>query len=306
MNLPVMIACLAASITAAWTAWVLLGLRNRSPHTADVLLNPYQLQRLEVMRRSNQTFAFAEQLVSELVELNPPRGDAKEAKLQLALSMHSRWKVWKPNEFIATKLVESALVACTLVALLSWFLGVTISLLLGAGVGLLFPFLAKRSMLSKLSKQLGSSRSRLPFVVDQIALMMQAGANFEESLKAVVEDDGRHPLTREMAVVLNEIDAGVTRREALLNLRERIPSEEIEEFVFAVTKGEELGTPLSEILLEQSEQMRVKRSLWGEKAAAEAEVQIVFPGMLVMVACLIVVLGPIMLPPIVNLFAGGE
>jgi hypothetical protein len=48
--------------------------------------------------------------------------------------------------------------------------------------------------------------------------------------------------------------------------------------------------------------MRIKRSQWGEKAAAEAEVQIVFPGMLIMIACLIVIIAPILLPAVFNLF----
>ena len=66
--------------------------------------------------------------------------------------------------------------------------------------------------------------------------------------------------------------------------------------VFAINKGEELGTPLSAILRDQAEQMRLKRSQRGEKAAAEAQVNIVFPGMVVMIACLLVVIAPIVLP----------
>lgn len=305
MNTLMLPACVAAGLTASWSAWVLLSLKaanRKHPEASDA----YEQQRLTVLRDSNATYRFAEQLVRELVVLNPLRGDAKEARLQLALSMQPNWRLWRTNEFVAIKMVEAAVVAVVLVAILAWVLGVPIALLVGGAVGLLYPVLSKSSILSRLKKQLNARRSRLPFVVDQIALMMQSGANFEESLQAIVDDNDPNPLTSELATVLHEINAGVTRREALLNLRQRIPSEEIEEFVFAVTKGEELGTPLSEILLEQSEQMRVKRSLWGEKAAAEAEVQIVFPGMLVMIACLIVVLGPIMLPPIVNLFSGGE
>jgi hypothetical protein len=47
--------------------------------------------------------------------------------------------------------------------------------------------------------------------------------------------------------------------------------------------------------------MRLKRSQWAEKAAAHAQVKIVFPGVLVMVACLLVVMAPIMLPAILQL-----
>ena len=72
--------------------------------------------------------------------------------------------------------------------------------------------------------------------------------------------------------------------------------------MFAINKGEELGTPLSAILREQAEQMRLKRSQRGEKAAAEAEVNIVFPGMVLMIACLLIVIAPIILPAVLALF----
>ena len=50
--------------------------------------------------------------------------------------------------------------------------------------------------------------------------------------------------------------------------------------------------------------MRLKRAQWGEKAASEAEVQMVFPGMVTMIACLLVIVAPIVLPVIVTFLEG--
>jgi hypothetical protein len=52
----------------------------------------------------------------------------------------------------------------------------------------------------------------------------------------------------------------------------------------------------------QADQMRLKRSQWGEKAAAEAQVQMTFPAMIVMLACMLLVLGPFVLPPLLHMF----
>jgi tight adherence protein C len=139
---------------------------------------------------------------------------------------------------------------------------------------------------------------RLPFAVDQIALMMQAGAEFEGSLQTVVRDNADHPLGAEMGEVLRQVSLGRPRGQALEDLRRRLDDKDVSELVFAINKGQELGTPLSVILREQADQMRLKRSQWGERAAQEAQVQMVFPGMLVMVACLIVIIAPILLPAI--------
>ncbi len=139
-------------------------------------------------------------------------------------------------------------------------------------------------------------RLRLPFVVDQIALMMQAGAEFEGSLQTAVRDNADHPLGRELAEVLRQISLGRPRTQALNDLRMRLDDKDVSELVFAINKGQELGTPLSGIFREQADQMRLKRSQWGEKAAQEAQVQMVFPGMIVMVACLIIIIAPILMP----------
>ena len=92
------------------------------------------------------------------------------------------------------------------------------------------------------------------------------------------------------------MNLGRTRNEALEHFAERVHAEEVSEIVMAIVKGEELGTPLASVLRTQSDALLLRRSQWAEKAAADAQVRIVVPGMLVMIACLIIVLAPFLLP----------
>ena len=62
------------------------------------------------------------------------------------------------------------------------------------------------------------------------------------------------------------------------------------------------GFIFARLEIDQAEQMRLKRSQRGEKAAAECEVKIIFPGMVLMIACLLVIITPIILPTILELF----
>ncbi len=55
--------------------------------------------------------------------------------------------------------------------------------------------------------------------------------------------------------MLNDIDAGRSRRQALDEWKTRMRDGDVAELVFAINKGEELGTPLSAILMEQAEKM---------------------------------------------------
>jgi len=88
------------------------------------------------------------------------------------------------------------------------------------------------------------------------------------------------------------------REDALRNFVTRTQDEDVAEVVLAIIEGEELGTPLAKILRIQAEQMRQKRSQWAEKASSEAEVTLVFPAMLIMIACLILVVAPFILTAI--------
>jgi len=134
--------------------------------------------------------------------------------------------------------------------------------------------------------------------LDLIALTMEAGASFIESMTIAAKENQNHPLGQQLAEVLRDMSVGRTRKEALEDLQDRLGDENVTEITSAIIKGEELGTPLSQILRSQADQMRLKRSQWAEKAAAEAQVNIVFPGMIVMIACLIIVLAPFVLGPL--------
>lgn len=133
---------------------------------------------------------------------------------------------------------------------------------------------------------------RLPYAVDLLALMMEAGASFDEAVATLVEESPRHPIGEEFGFLLREIQLGRLRRDALIQMRDRLQDDNVREFITAILNGEEFGTPLSRILRIQADQMRLKRSQWAEKAAGEAQVKIVFPGMLIMIACLLIIVTP--------------
>ena len=93
--------------------------------------------------------------------------------------------------------------------------------------------------------------------------------------------------------MLRQISLGRPRNEALQALQDRLHDDDITKWCSQSTRAKSSARRSSAILRDQAEQMRLKRSQRGEKAAAEAQVNIVFPGMVVMIACLLVVIAPI-------------
>jgi tight adherence protein C len=264
--------------------------------------HPFERQRRDELRAGNFIYRWFEPLVDEIAAIFHRRDSKALAGLQRDLVISREKLPWRPEEFLAVKWLEG-IAGGGVFFLILWLAGwSTTAFVLGAGVAVLYGFLGPKFVRDRAKKRISRIRMRLPFAVDLIALMMEAGGGFQECLQTTVIENGDHPLTEELSEVLRQISLGRPRHEALKALQERLNDPDIDELVFAVNKGEELGTPLSAILRDQAEQMRLKRSQRGEKAAAEAQVNIVFPGMVVMIACLLVVIAPIVLPAVLALF----
>lgn len=121
---------------------------------------------------------------------------------------------------------------------------------------------------------------------------MEAGASFLDSLKQAVNEFEGHPVSIEFGRVLTDMNMGKARTEAFDNVRKRLNDEEIGAIIGSIIQSEELGTPLSHIFRTQADLLRVKRSQRAETLAGEASVNMLLPGVLVMAAAVLIILGP--------------
>ncbi len=259
----------------------------------------FEQSRRDQLRRVSRLYRWFEPLVDELVRFFPDGHATDKLKHHLDLTADS--PPWTASEFMAVKSIEAGMIGFAIMAFVTLLTMPWLGLGMAIITGLIYPSLARNSVINRGQRRLRKIKLRLPFAIDQISLMMEAGAGFEDSLRTVVADNREHPLSLELAEVIRQMSLGRPRRQALAGFRDRMADDDISEIIFAIVKGEELGTPLSHILREQAGQMRLKRSQWGEKAASEAEVQMVFPGMITMVACLLVIVAPILLPVVIAL-----
>ena len=160
--------------------------------------------------------------------------------------------------------------------------------------GAVAPFLTVSSFAGERSKAIGR---RLPSAIDLLALSMSAGLDFPNALRQVVEKSGtpNDPLVEELSLILQSLQLGRTRRQALEELAERSPIDAVSEFVNAVIQAELRGNPLAEVLRIQAEISRQRRTVTAEEAAAKAGVSMLMPLVLVFVAILILIAGPMVI-----------
>jgi len=153
----------------------------------------------------------------------------------------------------------------------------------------------RRRLAQAAERRLVLIKRRMPYFLDLMTLLMEAGSSFLDALKQSVQEFEGHPIAAEFGRVLTDMNMGKTRREAFDNLRDRLSDDEISSIVGSIIQSEHLGTPLAEVFRTQSDVLRVKRSQRAETVAAEAGVRMLLPGVLIMAAAVLLILGPFML-----------
>jgi tight adherence protein C len=272
----------------------------------------FELQRRQKLGQGSFVYRNLPGLVEQLAAWNLRRARAQESRLrpgartslgQLAqnLTASAETLPWRPEEYLACRQIESGGVGFLGLALAGlWFDDIVMPLCVAAGALVLWLQLSLAQVAGRARRRRDTIRRRLPFALDMLALMMEAGASFPEALTAVVNENREHPLGKELGEVVRETSLGRTRKESLQALQQRLADEDISELVFALVKGEEMGTPLAETLRAQAGQLLLKQVQWVEKESAEAQVLIVFPGMIIMLACLLIIVAPFVLSALYN------
>jgi tight adherence protein C len=143
----------------------------------------------------------------------------------------------------------------------------------------------------------------IPGAVELAAMCMSAGLDFPGALRRIVDSaaDPAAPIIEEFGRVLREIDLGRTRRSALEGFAERVPTDQVREFVNSVVQAEEKGSPLANVLTVQAQTQRMRRSIAAEEAASEAALMLIGPMTLIFVCVIALLLGPV----VVRFMTGG-
>ena len=133
---------------------------------------------------------------------------------------------------------------------------------------------------------------QLPDVLDILTVSVESGLSFDSALAKVVEKNYGE-LATEFKKVLNEIQLGKTRREALKNMSVRCDADDVRLFISSIIQAEQLGVSIGKVLRIQADQMRIKRRQRAEELAIKAPVKMLLPLVIfVLPGIFVVILGP--------------
>jgi tight adherence protein C len=132
----------------------------------------------------------------------------------------------------------------------------------------------------------------LPDALDLLTISVEAGLAFDAALSQVARNT-EGPLAAEFARVLQEMQIGLGRANALRALGERSNLPDLRSFCSAMVQADSFGIPVGQVLRVQSNEIRVKRRQRAEEAAQKIPVKIMIPLVLFILPSLfIAVLGP--------------
>jgi tight adherence protein C len=164
--------------------------------------------------------------------------------------------------------------------------------LLGLFFGWYLPEWILRSKSGERQKEI---QRALPDALDLLSITVEAGLGFDAAMARVARQAGG-PLGEELHRVLQEMQIGKTRGDALRDLGERTNIPELKAFVLAMIQADIFGISIAKVLQVQAREMRIKRRQRAEEQAQKVPVKIVFPLILCIFPSLfIVLLGPAMI-----------
>jgi tight adherence protein C len=143
----------------------------------------------------------------------------------------------------------------------------------GAVLGYYLPVMQLKSQIKR--RQDGIVKS-LPDALDLLTICVEAGLGFEQAMGKVYEK-WDNDLSIAFGRVLQEIQLGKRRGEALRDMSNRMDVPDVTTFVAALIQAEQLGVSVAKILRIQSDQMRVKRRQRAQEKAQQAPVKMMLP-----------------------------
>ncbi|HEY4689849.1 MAG TPA: type II secretion system F family protein [Anaerolineae bacterium] len=282
---------------------IIIGLSARDPkESLQARLAEYSArEQMATLEEIELSLPFSERIIAPMVRnaaefvkrFTPERTlEATRHKLDLAGNPSN----WSPAEFFGVRAVAMVVLAALIFVVLSITqaeLGMRILMtVVFAALGFFLPALWLGSKIR--SRQHNVVKS-LPDALDLLTVCVEAGLGFDLALKKVTEK-WDNELSRAFVRLLQEIQLGRLRRDAMRDIAARMEVPDMTSFVAAIIQAETLGVSIAKILRIQSDQMRMRRRQRAEEKAHQASIKMIIPMVfLIFPSIWIVLLGPAIL-----------
>ena len=246
---------------------------------------------------------------SAFSSLNPNGGMVDRLDLFLLKTMHLDVKIEELNMMLGRPQKPSPLDILHLKEAFAAGFGVGAAYLTGQPLLILFGvagfFVPDSIFNGRVRTRQSDIMRNFPTMVDLMALTIEAGLDYMAAIERILKNirpEQRTELEKELEKMVNEVQLGYTRRDALKRLAMRTGIPEIRSFVGLIIQSDELGTSLVELLRNYAADMRFRRLNKAEKLAAQAATKMLIPLFIFIFPTVFIMM---LAPMIKGLMAGG-
>lgn len=137
---------------------------------------------------------------------------------------------------------------------------------------------------------------KMPFIVDMLALSVEAGLDFMAAIQKVIEKAPPSALADEFEILIKDTRIGASRADGLRQLAWRVDLLQVSSFCATLIAADSVGASIGPILKTLAAELRQKRTALVEKKAATAATKILFPTLFFIVpAVFIMIAAPILI-----------
>jgi tight adherence protein C len=226
--------------------------------------------------------------------------DDQSARIRRRLDLAGNPENWDVNRIIAFKML--GLIGGAI-------LGLLIGLLFQSGFSTILGLIVVSGLLGYFGPnialyQVGYNRTQqmardLPDALDLLTISVESGMAFDSAVSQVARNT-TGPLAEEFFRLLQEMQIGLSRSDAIRAMGERSDIPELRNFASSMVQAERLGIPVANVLRIQAGEMRTKRSQRAEEMAQKVPVKILFP----LIFCILPVLFIVILgPAVISIFS---
>jgi len=286
-----------ASVLLGAAVFVLLRTVANTLHTDDLeqdLEWRYDVNRINELRKADLFYRVFQPLIQLFARFN--RGAFPEMLVLMNREIQAAGmpRYWTAAEYLAKLELTALLISPAIFYSCMQFMDLP-GTVMASVLTVMTVVILRRQLAHRARYRLLLIKRRMPFLLDLLTLLMEAGSTFIQALKQGVYEFRFHPVGQEFGRVLAEMNMGKSRTNALEALRDRLHDDEVTGIVGSIIQGEQLGTPLARIFRTQAEVLRMKRTQRAETMAGEAGVKMLLPAIMIMAATVLVILGPFIL-----------
>lgn len=131
----------------------------------------------------------------------------------------------------------------------------------------------------KIARRQQEIMNKMPFIVDMLALSVEAGLDFMAAMQKVIEKAPPSALVEEFEILIKETRVGASRADGLRQLSWRVNLLPVSSFCATLIAADSVGASIGPILKTLAAELRQKKSAEAEKSASTAATKILFPTM---------------------------